>query len=489
MAVTDNYSLYLPTVGGDTGTWGGLQNNGIFSPLDTILGAKLPVAITVADVNLSTTQFQNAIFVLSGVLTGNRSLVVPLSPNSLTVACGGRFVVVNNTTGSFNVTVKTAAGGSVGVVVPQGFTGFLYSDGTNVGFTSNGLPGYAQSVNGDPNGTLGGTAGSVNTNASLAYDYANNLLYVCTTSGAAGVAVWSAPAVSRLVQWVTGGRPVAPAAGAIGFNTTLSLEEYWTGTSGRWAQPSLAPPPSASFSNLAIKVASNTTITVAADAVVVSNGSDYQTVVPNHTINMATTGPNGLDFGAIAAATWYAVFEIAKPDGTIAALASLSATAPTMPAGYTYKARIGWVRTAAAVAQLLGTWQLGRRAQYKVGLAQTTTAVNMVKTVGAVGSITVPTWTSLSISSFVPPTASVIHFTGLVQPGGGGNSQIIAAPNSSYGGVNSTTNPPPFTVAGAGSTNGSPTTPASFILEATTIQYAATAINSCLYCTGWEDNF
>lgn len=55
----------------------------------------------------------------------------------------------------------------------------------------------------------------------------------------------------------------------------------------------------------------------------------------------AGTGNGGLDTGTIANATWYHWFLIGKADGTTDVLASLSATAPTMPSGYTYKRRIG----------------------------------------------------------------------------------------------------------------------------------------------------
>lgn len=481
--VTDNYSIVLPTVGGDSGTWGGIQNNGIFSPVDAILGANLPVTINASDVNLTTTQFQNAIFVLTGVLTADRSLIIPLSPNSATLACGGRLVVVNNTTGNFNVTVKTIAAGSTGVVVPQGFTAFLYSDKTNVGYASNGLPGFAKAIAGTPNGTLGGTAGSVNTNASLAYDYTNNILYVCTTSGAAGVAVWSTPGISALVQWITAGRPVAPAAGAIGFNTTLALMEYWTGTDGRWAQPSLAAPPAGSFSGLAIKVTSNTTLTVAANSLVVSNGADNQLVVPNHTINMATTGANGLDTGAIAAATWYAIFEIAKPDGTSGALASLSATAPTMPAGYTYKARIGWVRTAVGVAQLLGTWQLGDRAVYKLGLAQTTVLPLIGSGTAGTYNNLAPTWASVSITPYFPSTASLAIFMQASNYNNGTQSTMQIAANTNYAGYLST-KPPQFDNAGVAF--GATVVP--IVLEGSTIAWTSSNTGGALMAYGWDDN-
>jgi hypothetical protein len=54
------------------------------------------------------------------------------------------------------------------------------------------------------------------------------------------------------------------------------------------------------------------------------------------------TGNGGLDTGAIATGTWYHFYEIERPDtGVVDALFSLSATAPTMPANYTLKRRIG----------------------------------------------------------------------------------------------------------------------------------------------------
>lgn len=255
MSFTDNYNLALPVVGGDTGTWGTLLNNGDLSPIDSILGANFPVTINASDVNLSTTQFQNAIFVLTGVLTGNRSLIVPLSPNSLTLACGGRFVVVNNTTGNFNVTVKTSAVGSTGVTVPRGFSAMLYSDQTNVGYATTGLPAFAAAVSGNPNGQLAGTAGSVNTNASLAFDYANGVLYACTTTGNAAGAVWTSPVsvVSR------------------GFDTVVNLGLTVTHTGGN-------------LLNLAIKTAVGADATALTPIIV-----PFQTVSGANTTGVPTT--------------------------------------------------------------------------------------------------------------------------------------------------------------------------------------------------------
>lgn len=196
--VTNNFSLVLPTVGGDLNIWGGILNNGVITAIDSALGSNFPVTINSSDVTLTASQFQNAIFILSGVLTGNRSLIIPLSPNSGTLACGGRFVVVNNTTGNFTVTVKTAATASTGVTVAQGFTAFLYSDQTNVGYCTLGTPAFALASAGNPNQLLAGTAASVNTNAQFAYDYVNGALYICTVTGTSTTAVWVNPVLASI---------------------------------------------------------------------------------------------------------------------------------------------------------------------------------------------------------------------------------------------------------------------------------------------------
>ena len=59
---------------------------------------------------------------LTGALTAGISVIVP--------AAADQWVIANNTTGLFPITVKTAAG--AGIVVPQGFSMALYCDATNV---------------------------------------------------------------------------------------------------------------------------------------------------------------------------------------------------------------------------------------------------------------------------------------------------------------------------------------------------------------------
>lgn len=236
MAQTDNYNLPLMATGTEVGTWGVVQNNGIFTPLDSILGATFPVTITVADVTLTVTQFQSAVFLVTGTLTGDRSLIIPLSPNSATVACGGKFIVVNGTAGAYNLTVKTVASGSVGVVVPQGTACALYSNGTDVGYDNNGNYAVVKGYAGNPNGHVAGTAASVNTPASVIFDYTNLVLYVCTTTGDAASALWT--------NVVASGAPLPTPQGyltpvsntpIIASDSIAATAVYYTPYKGAWA--------------------------------------------------------------------------------------------------------------------------------------------------------------------------------------------------------------------------------------------------------------
>jgi hypothetical protein len=81
------------------------------------------VSLTIdsADVTLNAEQARCRFITLTGTLTGNRNLIVPNS---------GEWVVINNTSGAYNVTVKTSAG--TGDTVDQGSAGVFVADGTNV---------------------------------------------------------------------------------------------------------------------------------------------------------------------------------------------------------------------------------------------------------------------------------------------------------------------------------------------------------------------
>jgi hypothetical protein len=94
-----------------------------------------------------------------------------------------------------------------------------------------------------------------------------------------------------------------------------------------------------------IATGSANTITLTADALALynSSGNMFGATSVSLSIGLASSGANGIDTGAIVNLTAYFYFAIYNPStNTVAGLVSLSATAPTMPSGYTYKRRVGW---------------------------------------------------------------------------------------------------------------------------------------------------
>jgi ribosomal protein S5 len=71
---------------------------------------------------LTGTELNRVAYRFTGVLTGNRNIIVPATVQ--------QYWVDNQTTGSYTLTVKTPAG--LGVIVGQGQRAILYSDGTDV---------------------------------------------------------------------------------------------------------------------------------------------------------------------------------------------------------------------------------------------------------------------------------------------------------------------------------------------------------------------
>ena len=81
----------------------------------------IPVAGT-GNYTLSTAEQNKIAYRFTGALTGNRVIIVPPTVQ--------QYWVDNSTTGSYSLTVKTAAGS--GYAVPQNSRAILYCDGTNV---------------------------------------------------------------------------------------------------------------------------------------------------------------------------------------------------------------------------------------------------------------------------------------------------------------------------------------------------------------------
>jgi hypothetical protein len=176
-----------------------------------------------------------------------------------------------------------------------------------------------------------------------------------------------------------------------------------------------APIPTGTGRNIAARTHASTPlsqITITADELVVKDTDGNALLLSSVAVHPAITasGANGLDTGAEAATTWYYGWVIAKEDGTVAGLLSTSATAPTMPSGYTYKALVTAVYNGAT--DFLAYRQAGSKVYF-----------NSHQTGLGNGSASVET--AVSLTTLVPPIA-LTFYTSLsifLSSGGGAGSQ------------------------------------------------------------------
>jgi hypothetical protein len=178
---------------------------------------------------------------------------------------------------------------------------------------------------------------------------------------------------------------------------------------------------------------SSTTFAVAAGA---ASGMVLASTISKTTGSWSVGSTNGsLDTGTVANSTWYHVWLIQRTDtGVVDVLTSLSATAPTMPANYTIKRRIGSMKTNGS-AQWTKFIQVGNRFDWTTPIEDADAAP--AGTTAASLTLTVPTGVSVEANFQIT----------LYYDSGNGNAYYSALDQddltaSTYGmlGVNTTTN-------------------------------------------------
>jgi hypothetical protein len=128
----------------------------------------------------------------------------------------------------------------------------------------------------------------------------------------------------------------------------------------------------------------------------------------------AGTNQGGLDTGSKANSTWYHVWIIRKnTDGTLDALFSTSATAPTMPTGYTYKRRVGAVKTDGS-GNILAFYQHGNRFMWKT----------------VVGDLSAGTQTSATAFTVSVPLGVKVAVIGAAQANNAASFIVVFDPDS-----------------------------------------------------------
>lgn len=202
-------------------------------------------------------------------------------------------------------------------------------------------------------------------------------------------------------------RSPSPTAGMFRFNTTTSWFEGYAGVGSGWVDLGRYAAPYVTGLYATNGVSPDTTFNVSFDAAVITQdtGGAVRRTNGSMTINAATVGANGLDAGVLAASVWYYIWLIDNGT-TVAALLSLSNTAPTMPSGYTYKVRVGAIQTD-ATAKFLRLALRGNKAAYAPAVGSNTTEYPYV-------DFTSPSSSFVPVSlspTCAPPTASCVDVT------------------------------------------------------------------------------
>ncbi|NCW72726.1 MAG: hypothetical protein EBW12_06980, partial [Actinobacteria bacterium] len=118
---TTNKSIEKPANGDYVNTWSTPVNSD-WDIIDASLGGTTTLNATGASgtVTLSTSQYRPPTIIITGVLTSNVTYRIPSG-------VGGHWVIYNNTSGAFSITIDSGGGGT-STTVAQGFRVLVYSD-------------------------------------------------------------------------------------------------------------------------------------------------------------------------------------------------------------------------------------------------------------------------------------------------------------------------------------------------------------------------
>ena len=152
---TTNLNLNEPSYNQTSPTWDQPLNNNT-TILDAAFGNTTSIALTNANVTLTSTQLQVMQVKFTGAISANIIVTVP--------AIGGRWSFTNATSGAYTVTIASAGAGT-SVVAPQGYSTLMFSDATNIVLADGGVisGGNLATLNVSGNSVLGAT-GTTTTN-------------------------------------------------------------------------------------------------------------------------------------------------------------------------------------------------------------------------------------------------------------------------------------------------------------------------------------
>jgi len=217
-----NLALTLIGTGDQAGAWGNTTNVNLGTLLEQAISGY--VTQTIADVgdttitipNGATGVARNMAIECTGALTAGRNLLVPNNKKL--------YVIYNNTTGGYAVTVKVA--GQTGVSVPNGKKMLLVCDGTDIVNAINYLSGTATNITGVAAVANGGTGVSTvpsngqilignGTGYSVANIQAGANVTVTNSAGGITISATGGGGGGGGVSGVTASAPLASSGGAV----------------------------------------------------------------------------------------------------------------------------------------------------------------------------------------------------------------------------------------------------------------------------------
>lgn len=226
MASTYSTSLRIQLI--ETGT----ENEAWGTPTDNNFGTIIEQAITgvnsisltnltsltLTASNAAVDQSRNAVLVFTGTPTANCNVVAP-SVNKV-------YIVSNQTTGGYNVNMKTS-GGDI-LAIPPGSKQLIFCNGT--AFTSVVNP---NAINGDlsiSNNLIVGGNVTAGTNVVLGRNITSNNGNLTFTSASNIVSFQQSTGALKIPFGTTGQRPSSPDLGMQRWNTDLGVVEVWNGS-------------------------------------------------------------------------------------------------------------------------------------------------------------------------------------------------------------------------------------------------------------------
>jgi len=207
----------------------------------------------------------------------------------------------------------------------------------------------------------------------------------------------------------------------------------------------------------------------------------------NITVGTGISTANGMDGESPGTSAWVYIFAVdngAATAGLVSAAAG-NGQNPILPSGYTYKCFLGSMRVD-GTSKLLRTAQFGNRVQFQVTTASNTSLLPIIAS-GVSGSITVPTYTPVSITNFVPLTAAAIILN-LEVTSAASNNGAMVAPNGAYGAINAGGGASaPLSFFNAGASNITLKMMGEFNLESLNVFYASSMAGATLQSFGWVE--